>query len=202
MIRKASPETFQLVEEYFIKRWHRRKGTCGELHEVLVINNPKLQDQFDNYLSTCSDKTVYTCYHGTSLRCPIYENFTVCSRKICGVCGIVQSGFLQKFKRANIRFQRFGDAFYFGVNSSTSHDYTQGHGKYRAILLCKVVVGRQYVTQYNYCELNAPLPGYDSVYGRHGETFNYDEIVVYNPEAVLPTHVLLYTKNGIGKIAR
>ena len=73
---------------------------------------------------------------------------------------------------------------------------------YRAMLLCKVAVGRRYVTQRNHHELKTPPEGYESVHGKHGGTLNYDEIVVYNPEAVLPTYVLLYTKDGICKIAR
>ena len=120
----------------------------------------------------------------------------------CGVCGIIQNGFLKKFISYNISYQRYGDAFYFAVNSSKSHDYTQGYGKYRAILLCKVVVGRRYVTKSNHCDLKTPPSGYDSVHGKRGGTLNYDEIVIYNPEAILPTHVLLYTKDGIHKIAR
>lgn len=202
VVKKASPQSFQRVEEYFVKRWHLDKGSCGVLQQVLVINNPKLQDQFDRHLEACDDKTVFICYHGTSLRCPIYDNMRVCDNKICGVCGIVQNGFLKQFINYNIQYQRFGDAFYFAVNSSKSHDYTQGHGEYRAMLLCRVAVGRRYLTRNNHCELRAPPSGYDSVHGRHGGTLNYDEIVVYNPEAVLPTHVILYTKNGIGKIAR
>ena len=149
-----------------------------------------------------SDKTVFWCFHGTSLKCPIYKNKTVCKIKTCGICGIIRNGFLEKFINANIPYQRFGDAFYFALNSSKSHDYTQGHGIYRAMLLCKVAVGRRYVTQRNHRELTAPPKGYDSVHGKHGGTLNYDEIVVYNPEAALPTHVLLYTKDGTYKIAR
>jgi len=202
VIRIADSRRFQIVEDYFIKRWHQNKGPCGKLQQVLIINNPKIQNQFDRYLSTCSDKTTFMCYHGTSLRCPIYENIIVCGMKICGVCGIIQNGFLEKFISANINFQRFGDAFYFAFNSSKSHDYTQGHGEYRAMLLCKVAVGKRYITQHNHCELTAPPSGYNSVYGKRGGSLNYDEIVIYNPEAVLPTHVLLYTKDGIHKIAK
>ena len=169
---------------------------------MLIIDNPKLQDQFQRYLSMCLDRTVFMCYHGTSLRCPIYETIATCGRKICGVCGIISNGFLEKFISANISYQRFGDAFYFAVNSSKSHDYTQGHGEYRAMLLCKVAVGKRFITRRNHCDLGAPPSGYDSVHGKHGGTLNYDEIVVYNPEAVLPTHVLIYKKDGIDKIAK
>ena len=170
---------------------------------MFVIDNRELQNQFDNYLSTSlDDKTVFMLYHGTSLKCSIYDSMTVCSREDCGVCGIIRNGFLEKFISANIKYQRFGDAFYFALNSSKSHDYTQGHGKYRAMLLCKVAVGKRYITQSNYCKLKTAPLGYDSVHGKHGGTLNYDEITVYHPEAVLPTYALFYVKDGIGKIAR
>ena len=195
----ANPENFQIAQEYFIKRW--LKGTCGELQKVLIIRNSKLQKQFNDYLSSCSDKTVHTYYHGTSLKCPIYDNICVCSTDTCGVCGIIQNGFLKRFISTNISYQRFGNAFYFAINSSKSHDYTQGHGKYRAMLLCKVAVGRRYFTKSNHCDLQTAPSGYDSVHGKHGGTLNYDETVVYNPEAILPIRVLLYIKDGIHKIA-
>ena len=69
------------------------------------------------------------------------------------------------------------------------------------MLLCQVAVGRRYFTKSNHCDLKTAPSGYDSVHGKHGGTLNYDETVVYNPEAILPIRVLLYIKDGIHKIA-
>ena len=82
-----------------------------EVVEVLIIYKCKLQVQFDKHLSMCSDKTAFMCYNGTSLRCRIYDNITTtCDTKLCGVCGIIQNGLLEKYTSANITYQRFGVA--------------------------------------------------------------------------------------------
>ena len=200
MIQKASKNEFNRINVQFTKEW--RKGTCGQLHEVLVITNLKLKNQFDKYLSSLSVKTVKQYYHGTSLKCAMYQSCTVCSDETCGICGISQKGMLSKFKAANIRFKRFGNGFYLAPNSSKSHDYTQGHDKYRAMLLFDVAEGNRCILKQNHTRLKGPPQGYDSVYGQSGGALNYDEIVLYKPEALLPTHILVYMKDGIHKIAK
>ena len=194
IIREASSKGSQNVRKHFKRDWHHKKGTCGELQKILTINNSKLQRQFNSYLSVCLDPSVvFDYYHGTSLKCSIYDNITLCSADTCGVCSITRNGFLKKFI-ATHSFQRFGKAFYFATNSSKSHDYTEKHDEYHAMLLCKVAVGRAYVTKYNRRDLHTAPSGYDSVHGQAGGTLNYDEIAIYNPEAILPTHILLYTR--------
>ena len=195
IITEASSKESQNVRKYFIRDWDHNKGTSGELQKILTINNPKLQRKFDNYLSfICSDPSaVFDYYHGTSLKCSIYDSITLCKADTCGVCSITRNGFLKKFI-ATHSFQRFGKAFYFAINSSKSHDYTEKHDKYHAMLLCKVAVGRAYITKYDRRDLHTAPSGYDSVHGQAGGTLNYDEIAIYNPEAILPTHILLYTR--------
>ena len=140
-------------------------------------------------------------YHGTSLKCAVYQTNTVCDDTMCGVCGISQRGFLSEYKATNIKFQRFGDGFYIAPNLSKCHDFTQGHGGYRAMLLFDVAEGRKHTLTNDNTALKAPPSGYDSVYGQRGSSLNYDEIVVYKPEAALPALVLIYVKDGIHKIA-
>ena len=107
----------------------------------------------------------------------------------------------QKFKTSNITFQRFGDGFYLAPNSSKCHDYTQGHDKYRAMLLFDVAEGNKYIVQNDQTTLKTAPQGFDSVYGQRGGSLNYDEIVLYKSEALLPTHFVVYIKDGIHKIA-
>ena len=47
-------------------------------------------------------------------------------------------------------------------------------------------------------QLTGPLPGFDSVYGQVGGKLNYPEIVVYNPDAVMPHYIIVYMKDGVG----
>ena len=202
VIKKASKREFRRIKAHFTQQWDSRKGTYEQLYEVFVIDNLKLKDQFQKYCSTLSVKTVNQYYHGTSLKCAIYQNGTVCSDYTCGICGVSQKGMLPNFKGKNIKFQRFGDGFYLAPNSSKCHDYTQGHNIYRAMLLFDVAEGNKYILQKDQTKLTAPPSGYDSVYGKHGSNLNYDEIVLFKSEAVVPTHIVVYIKDGIHKIAK
>ena len=58
---------------------------------------------------------------------------------------------------------------------------------YRAMLLFKLAEGRRFIAKQN--NATAPPSGYNSVYGRHGQSLNYDEIVMCDPDAALPTHI-------------
>ena len=202
VIRTANHQEFQQIQIHFTQQWAHQKGSCGHLHQVFIIDNPKLQKQFEVYKSSLSVQTVSEHFHGTSLKCAIYQSSSICSDRKCGICGIVQRGILLEYKSSNITFQRFGDGFYLAPNSSKCHDYTQGHGQYRAMLLFKVAEGRRYTVTNDNTTLKAPPSGYDSVYGKRGGSLNYDEIIVYKPEALLPTHILIYQKDGIHKIAQ
>ena len=178
------------------------KGTCGKLINVFKIDNPKLKQRFQACLSNMSKPTTYRYYHGTKLECNIHRTVSFCDNDDCGICGISQHGFLEERKSTNIpHFQRFGDGFYLAPNSSKCHDYTQGYSYYRAMLLFEVAQGKRFILKRNSTKLTAPPLGYDSVYGRRGQSLNYDEIIVYNPDAALPTHVLIYELDGIHKIA-
>ena len=46
-----------------------------------------------------------------------------------------------------------------------------------------------------------PPSGYDSIHGKSGSgsVLNYDEIVIYNPDAILPRYIILYQKDGTNK---
>jgi hypothetical protein len=96
--------------------------------------------------------------------------------------------------------QRFGAGFYFALQSSKSHEYPIGQmqglpiGKHtREMLLCKLACGKEYVTEVNMDrEKVMPPRGFNSVHGVAGGVLNYDEIVVYEEEAVLPYAVVSY----------
>ena len=139
VIKNSSRQEFQA---HFTKWWDSRKGTPGQLHAVLIIDNPKLKYQFQKYHSTLSMKTINQYFHGTSLKCAIYQNTTVCRDDTFGICGVGQKGMLPNFKA---KFQRFGDGFYLAPNSFKYHDYTQaGHNKCHAMLLFDVAEGKKY----------------------------------------------------------
>ena len=72
-----------------------------------------------------------------------------------------------------------------------------------AMLICKVALGKSYVLTHNQASLMTVPSGYDSVYGKNSPegALNYDE-VVYCIDAVLPTHIIVYERDGTGKIVK
>eukprot|EP01046_Picozoa_sp_COSAG06_P033025 COSAG06_NODE_3342_length_5481_cov_2.258826_1_plen_267_part_10 len=117
--------------------------------------------------------------------------------------GILESGFLKSFwKSAAGDWQRFGPGFYFALQASKSHEYplgamsALGAGEHsRTMVLCKVAKGRVYQTRQNMSELSGSAPaGYHSVHGiaTADGALNYDELVVFEEEAVLPYALVTY----------
>ena len=106
----------------------------------------------------------------------------------------------RQFNQKNIKFQRFGPGVYLAPNSSKSHDYTLGAHGCRAMLLCYVCPGKKYVCTKTDQELNGPPLGYDSIFGKaqYGGDLNYHEIVLPDPDAVLPRYIIVYKKDGVG----
>ena len=201
-VAPAGSQEFTAVSGKFQRAW--AKGSCPPVSFVFIINNRQLQQRWSAYQQKLSIQTVEEHYHGTVLLCNITTSNSMCNDKDCGICGISRTGFDRRCIRKNINYQRFGHGFYVAPNSSKCHDYTQGAHGYRAMLLCDVCPGRKYPMTRNDEKLQGPPPGYDSVHGQGGvgSVLNYDEVVIYNPDCVLPRYVIVYQLNGTHKIAK
>ena len=198
-IRPANSQELATVTRKFTNSWDPKKGACPKVDYVYVVSNTFLESRWSTYKQKLQDQRVEEYYHGTKLTCNPAQ--LSCNNQECGICGISNMGLDRRCIRKNISFQRFGHGFYLASNSSKCHDYTQGAHGYRAMLLCNVCPGRKYHIRTNDVEMKAPPPGYNSVYGQVGGSLNYAEIVVYNPDAVLPRYVIAYQKDGERKIA-
>ena len=199
-------QKYTKTADYFINQWDPIKS-CPPLKTdiatIFRIFNPKQQNVFKQYTSSLSNPATERYFHGTLIKCDAKGQKFACSDLQCGVCGISKRGFELSRIGSNIpRFMRFGKGFYLAPNSSKCHDYTQGIVDYRVMLLCKVAPGNKYIVQYDQPKLYAPPPGYDSVYGAKGRSLNYDEIVLYKSESILPKYAIVYKRGGIGKIAQ
>ena len=218
-IQEKKPTLLKRVEEYsdsfrevlklFVDRWDRRKSQCPEITAAYFINNQLLQTRYNEYkkelMRNGKDPNERIHFHGTLLYCNLLSSNIECDNVECGICGIACKGFDKNKIGQNIpRFQRFGCGIYFAPNSSKCHDYTQGSYNVRAMLVCRVALGKSYVLTHNQASLMAAPPGYDSIYGKNSPegALNYDEVVVYHTDAVLPTHIIVYERDGTGKIAK
>ena len=201
---ESSSEEFINVKQQFIKSWSLKKGECPKIEKILAIVNPALEDAFYEYKSTLNLPRIRLypkskqLYHGTNFTCMLHRFQIPCTSGQCGICGISVTGFQFKCIRDD-RWQRYGQGFYFAPNSSKSHDYCSkpDNGKYMAMLFCQVATGKEYTLRKNDQHLTEPPKGGHSVHGKSkswlfSSTLNYDEIVVFNPDAICPRYVLLY----------
>ena len=179
----------------FSANW--KKGAPPQVCSIFAIRNQTLERKWQLYGSKLHNKQCERYYHGTSLTCDITTSQALCSDGNCGICGISSGGLDPWCIRKNIAFQRFGAGFYLAPDSSKCHDYTQGANGLRAMLLCDVYPGRKYNLENKDQKLTSPPPGYDSVYGIVGDELNYPELVVYNPDAVMPRYIVVYEKDGV-----
>eukprot|EP00731_Ephydatia_muelleri_P002147 Em0001g2147a len=191
----------------FQNDWATAKGPCPSVDHVFEVSCKNLEKTWKAYkdaLATSGHPTIVEQhYHGTTIKCNLISSKSFCTDKDCGICGISQQGFMKKCVGKNIPgFQRFGQGFYLAPHSSKCHDYTQGTHTHRAMLLCDVLPGMKHVVQTDQTHLIAPPPGYDSVYGQSGGSLNYPEIVIYDEASILPRYIIVYQKDGIGKIAK
>ena len=211
---KSDQNTYKEIEEHFQKEWVKVTKGCPKappLIAIFAIQNQELASKFQKYgkhlrqQMKSSNSDLF--FHGTKLNCDLLTNSTSCSDTTCGVCGISRQGFDKERIGSNIpRFQRFGKGIYLAPNSSKCHDYTQGNPSYgvRAQLLCLVACGAKFELMQNHTTLESPPENFHSVHGKaaSGGCLNYDEIVVFQPEAVLPQYVVVYELNEVDKIAK
>ena len=176
---------------------------------IYAICNKSLSESFKKYIkkqrANDSDSTTSYNFHGTVMLCSLLETNKLCSDNRCGVCGISRIGFDKQLIGTNIpSFKRFGHGFYLAPNSSKCHDYTRGIEDIgiRAQLLCSVASGTKFETKQNHVHLSGPPRNCDSVHGLKGGVLNYDEIVVFDGDAILLEFVIVYRKDGVYQIAK
>jgi hypothetical protein len=63
---------------------------------------------------------------------------------------------------------------------------------YRAMFVCKVIVGKGKKLLTDQIHLTSAPDGCDSVLGEVGTALNFDEIIVYDEHAVLPAYMIVY----------
>ena len=195
-------QEFVQVQALFQRTWARAKGACPGITCMFLIRNIQLEARWKRYKTSLPIQAVEQHYHGTKLTCDIANQQKTCTDSNCGVCGISLMGMDRRCIRQNINFQRFGHGFYLAPNSSKCHDYTQGVHIHRAILQCDILPGKKHMLTRGDHQLTGPPPGCHSVYGQAGGELNYEEVVVYNPDCVMPRYIIVYQRDGVHKIAK
>ncbi|KAF9790511.1 ADP-ribosylation [Thelephora terrestris] len=199
---------YKSVESQFKQSW-RHKTACPEVKAIYkVISTEASLKQYDQYLDDVETRGNFATdgksrgnehrrWHGTTRKCKLGDtgNNTFCADAGCPLCCIIKSSFDLKFFKAATGWGRFGQGIYTSSTSSKSNDYSKNMGinsDWKALLLNKVVVGKGKKLTQNDTSLTAPPQGYDSVLAEVGGVLNYDELVVYNNDAVRPSYLIMY----------
>ena len=201
-VLKATKE-YETLQREFVKTWCSKKGKLPEIHHVLRIVNPSLEQRCSRYVAGLPGgcNAVEQYYHGTQLKCDIIENFDPCTNAQCGACNIARKGFDPQ-RISSTAWQRFGRGFYFATNSSKAYEYPlksrapdSWKSPHRCLLVCDIAPGRKYILHENNPSLQGAPEGYDSVYGKtcpeKRSALNYDELVVYKTESIRPHYILI-----------
>ena len=203
------------VSQYFLDSWV--KGVKGKLLKIVPLPvSPARVTAYDRYCEALTQKSAAVnrslLFHGLGWSCDGLNSAaaapTLCTSTNCSVCSICANGMdasrigtgkaSLEMSKAAVGFLRFGRGYYFAPNSSKAHDYAC---KYTRVingvpmcvqLVCEVAAGNPAILAANCTTLTAPPPGHDSVYGIRGRALNYPELVVYNPDAVLPVFAVIY----------
>ncbi|KAG8896987.1 hypothetical protein FRC01_011523, partial [Tulasnella sp. 417] len=133
-------------------------------------------------------------WHGTRRICKIGDdpkNLKFCANAQCSVCLILKNSYDVKFAAAGM----FGKGIYTSATSSKSDTYTRGAApgsQYKAMFLNRVAVGKGKILTSADSSLRVAPAGFDSVIANPGSGLNYDELIVYDNNAIRTSWLLLY----------
>ncbi|KAL0308522.1 UNVERIFIED_CONTAM: hypothetical protein Sradi_5794500 [Sesamum radiatum] len=180
------------------------KAKSPTIHRILKIHNsPKSISVFEEYRELVKSRAAAAkiktprnerCiadgnellrFYCTTFICEL--DSSICSQQYCSVCGIIRSGFSPKMDGISTLGTSYGA--HSAVPEDIEEEFKFMHVK-RALLVCRVVAGRVG------CDLglvDKEDPGFDSLGAGRGSEEEEDELVVFNPRAVLPCFVIVYS---------
>ncbi|CAM9699673.1 unnamed protein product [Scytosiphon promiscuus] len=207
VLTKLHPAYSSLKEQFLVKFQKPIDGLKVErIFKIQVPND--VHEKHKAYAATMTNPR--RRFHGTSCSdaCRFFVDLRggPCGVPHCNVCSICTHGFKLKgsvgrtAQRTNVNL-RYGEGLYFSSVSGKANDYAAASEKegargkkWRCMFVANVSVGKAFKTIKgtlpNYL---CPPQGYDSVVGEVGGDLNYDEVVVYNEDAALPTYLISYS---------
>ncbi|KAF8402691.1 hypothetical protein HHK36_010779 [Tetracentron sinense] len=198
-----------IVRIIFKTGWSNKEKN-STIHRILKIHNtPKVLLRFEEYRESVKSKAAQNgarireerCiadgnellrFHCSTFVCNLGQdgNSTTCNQQYCSICGIIRCGFSAKMDGISTLSSSW--RAHVALPDEIEEDFAFMNVK-RAMLVCRVIAGRigcdQDVVDNDEAEL-------DSVVGRGGGVhtrFDEDELLVFNPRAVLPCFVIIYS---------
>ncbi|GMI64844.1 hypothetical protein HRI_000153700 [Hibiscus trionum] len=191
-----------IVEIIFQSSWLKKQTPICKIDRILKVHNtPRTISKFEEYRDSIKSKATKLpkkhprCiadgnellrFHCTTFACSLGLNGSsnLCnSIPNCNVCSIIKNGF-------KVVQELNGKGILTTATSGKAHDKAAGvedGNEKRAMLVCRVIAGRVQKS------LEGNMEDYDSVGGDVGVYSNLDELYVFNPKAILPCFVVIYT---------
>ncbi|KAJ7966860.1 C2H2-like zinc finger protein [Quillaja saponaria] len=191
-LRKDSPicKVERILKVQNTQRTIQRFEDCRDAVKMRALNSTKKNPR------CAADGNELLRFYCTSLTCTLGArgSSSLCSSVPgCGVCTIIRNGFQRKAGQGGT------DQCVKGVRTTASsgraHDGLQCTDERRAMLVCRVIAGRvkQVADDALPEEDNlSASSSYDSVTGIAGIYSNLEELIVFNPRAILPCFVVIY----------
>lgn len=184
------------------------------IHRILKIHNSvKILSRFEEYRELVKSKAARNgavkrderCiadgnellrFHCCTFLCDLGlgGNSGICNQQYCSVCGIIKSGFSPKLD--GISTLSSSSRAHVAIPEEIEEEFKFMNVK-RAMLVCRVVAGRVGSDSEVEDDVDKEGGGFDSVVGRSGSgtqlRVDEEELLVFNPRAVLPCFVIVYT---------
>ncbi|CAI9778112.1 unnamed protein product [Fraxinus pennsylvanica] len=194
-----------IVEIIFQSSWLKKQTPVCKIDRILKVQNtPKTISRFEEYRDSIKAKATRLnkkhprCiadgnellrFHCTTFMCSLGLNGSsnLCnSIPSCNVCSIIKNGFKVNAEAVTGFLQK---GILTTATSGKAHDRARvgsDNGR-RAMLVCRVIAGR---VKKN---MEGSMEEYDSLAGVAGTYPNLDELYVFNPKAILPCFVVIYS---------
>lgn len=208
-VDKKDPMFANIVHQFDTSWRHPNKPKPTVVFVYKIVQSKQLMDAYLAYQSKVESEGNFKAqgkspgnecrrWHGTKRGCNVGDNPaapTLCGQTTCAMCSILTSSFqVVKTNTSGRTFNRFGKGIYTSSTSSKAYDYSTNAlaSPYSMIMLTNVIVGQGHKLTQDSTGLTAPPSGYHSVLGEAGGTLNYDELVVYNDDAIRPSWLVVY----------
>ncbi|CAN6801691.1 hypothetical protein Bca4012_092213 [Brassica carinata] len=199
-----------IVDIIFKSSWLRKDSPIYNIERILKVHNTqrtiqRFEDCRDAVKSqahastrkeprSAADGNELLRFQCTTVSCSLGSrgSTSLCSNfPGCRVCTIIRHGFHAKTLRLGGGANEIK-----GVRTTASsgraHDASRCFDQRRAMLVCRVIAGRVRRVQSDAQEDENGSGSYDSVAGPAGVYTNLDDLVVFNPKAILPCFVVIY----------
>ncbi|KAJ7964145.1 C2H2-like zinc finger protein [Quillaja saponaria] len=185
---------------------------CPKINRILKIHNcPKILAKFEEYRESVKAKAARNVavrrrderciadgnellrFHCSTFLCDLGldGNFSLCSQQYCNICGIIKSGFSPKLDGISTLSSSW--RAHVTIPEEIEEEFKYMNVK-RAMLVCRVIAGRVGCES---GEVDKEDGGFDSLMARSGSGVHTrsddEELLVFNPRAVLPCFVIVYT---------